>query len=157
MGEERQPLVEEEQQSRAEHGETDPLRADEPLVKDEHAADEQEKRRDLDHDLGHRRRHVVEREEVEDEIPDQRERRDGEQRDRGAALAGKPGKRAAQREKCAEARHRGGEAPPDDRVRIHALEDDLERDGQEAPQRGGREGKRETEPPVGGAVRHVHS
>ena len=157
MGEERQPLVEEEQESRAEHGETDPLRAGEPLVEDEHAADEQEERRDLDHDLGHRGRHVVEREEVEDEVPDQRERRDGEQRDRDATLAGKPGKCAAQREKGAETRHRCGKAPPDDRVRIHALENDLERDGQQAPQHGGREGERETEPPVRGTVRHVHS
>ena len=68
-----QAFVEEQQQARDQNGESCPLHAPERLAEDEYGANQQHQRRELDHDLRHRGRHVVERDEVEHVVADQRE------------------------------------------------------------------------------------
>jgi hypothetical protein len=153
----RQPVVEEEHESRGEDRESRPLDGGEPLVENDHASHEQQERRELYHDLRHRRRRVVERNEVEHEVPDQRQRRRADQRNRRAAGAANARQCSSPGEECAKAGHRDGEAPPHDGERVHGLEHDLERDRQQSPQRGGRERERDAEPPVRRAACHARS
>ena len=157
LEQERQPAVEEEQQSRHQHRKADPLTRIEALAEHEYAAEDQQQRRELDHDLGDRRRRVIEREEIQHVVAHQRDERDREERKRDPARVPRPGQLAAPGEKGAEAEHRHREAPPGDRPGVQAGQRVLERDRQHAPQDGGRERHRQADAPVTGSSSHVPS
>ncbi|MCY1342313.1 hypothetical protein D9M69_282940 [compost metagenome] len=149
-----QALVEEQPEAHQHHQQADALADAEALAKHEQAADQEQHRRHLDHQLRGTGAEQVEAEQVQHVVAGQPG--DGQQQQPAAAPAERREARQAPAGRQVAEQDRTGhqQAIPGDGDRVHHLQHFLELDRQDAPEHGGDQGEEQAVEPAAGGDMH---